>query len=107
MVNKLYLLDCLAEPSEMATPASAQQDDRLDTWHYRLGHASKQCVKSMAYGKLVTGIGLPKRVQLLLCEACIEGRCNGNLSQPSEKYDQRGGCRWYIVTYVVQCRQSL
>ena len=56
MVNKLYQLDCVAEPSEMATLASAQQDDRLDTWHYRLGHASEQCVKNMAYGKLATGI---------------------------------------------------
>ena len=80
MVNKLYQLDCAAESSEMATPASAQQYNRLDTWHcldtwdYRLGHASEQCVKNMAYGKLVTVIRLPKRVQLLFCEACIKGK---------------------------------
>ena len=74
MVNKLYQLDCVAEPSEMATLASAQQDDRLDTWHYRLGHASEQCVKNMAYGKLATGIRLPKRVRLSFCEACIAGK---------------------------------
>ena len=34
MVDKLYQLDCEALPSEMVTVASAQQDSRLDTWHY-------------------------------------------------------------------------
>ena len=56
----------------MATPETAQQqDNRLDTWHYPLGHACEQRLKNMAYMKLATAIRRQKRVQLSFCDTCI------------------------------------
>ena len=74
MVDKLYQLDCEALCSEQATYATSQTDDITDVWHYRLGHANEQCIKSMANKKLATGIRLPKCAKLSFCEACIAGK---------------------------------
>ena len=56
MVDKL---DCEALCSEWATFATSQTDNITDVWHYRLGHANEQCIKSMANKRLATGIRLP------------------------------------------------
>ena len=74
MVYKLYQLDCQTLWSEQATVATSQAADITDIWHYRLGHANEQCIKSMAYKKLVTGIRLPKCAKLSFCEGCIAGK---------------------------------
>ena len=78
-------------------------------WYMALpiGSCKWEACQNMAYGKLATDTGLPKWVQLSFFEVCIRERWDGKLSQPSEKYAQGGGYSWYIVTYVVQCRQSL
>ncbi len=57
-------LDCKAILSEAATLVNAQKDNNFDVWHFRLGHASEQCIKNMSYKKLATGIKLPKRAKL-------------------------------------------
>ena len=59
IVNKLYQLDCEAIQSEAATLATGQKDNGLDVWHFRLGHASEQCIKTIAHRKLATGISWP------------------------------------------------
>ena len=74
LVDKLYQLDCEAILSEAATLVNAQKDNNFDVWHFRLGHASEQCIKNMSYKKLATGIKLPKRAKLSFCEGCIAGK---------------------------------
>ena len=48
-VDKLYRLDCEAGHAEAATLTTTQEDNDLDVWHYRLGHASEQTIKEMVY----------------------------------------------------------
>ena len=74
MVDKLYQLDCEALCSEQASVATSQVVNITDIWHYRLGHANEQCIKSMAYKKLAAGIRLPKHAKLSFCEGCIAGK---------------------------------
>ena len=77
LVNKLYQLDCEVLRSEQVSLA-ASQDNEVDVWHFRLGHASEQCIKNMAYKKLATGIRLRKQARLSFCEGCIAGKMRRN-----------------------------
>ena len=71
--DKLYKLDCVVAHSETASTASAHKSNDIDIWHFRLGHASEQCVKNIASKQLATGINLPKQSELLYCEGCVTG----------------------------------
>ena len=52
MVDKLYQLDYEALCSQQSSVATSQLVSIIDNWHYRLGHANEQCIKSIAYKKL-------------------------------------------------------
>ena len=72
--DKLYKLDCEAVQPEMAGTTTAHKKSDVDIWHFRLGHVSEQCVKSVANKELATSINLPKQTKLSFCEACISGK---------------------------------
>ena len=72
--DKLYKLDCEAVQPETASAATADEGNDIDTWHFRLGHASEQCVKNTANEELATGINLPKHTKLSFCEGCVAGK---------------------------------
>ena len=76
VVDKLYQLDCEAICCEKASAAMSQipKVNEADVWHFRLGHASEQCIKNMAHKKLAIGIKLPKCAKLSFCERCIAGK---------------------------------
>ena len=58
LIDKLYQLDCEVILSEQVSIATSQKAGGADIWHFRLVHASEQCIKNMAYRRLATGIKL-------------------------------------------------
>ena len=72
--DKLYKLDCEVVQSETASAATADEGNDIDVWHFRLGHASEQCVKNTVNEELATGINLPKHAKLSFCEGCVAGK---------------------------------
>ena len=74
MVDKLYQLDYEAVISEHTSVAMSQVTSAADIWHFRLGHASEQFIKNMAYKRLATGIKLPKQAKMSFCEGCVAGK---------------------------------
>ena len=72
--DKLYKLDCEVVQPETESTATAHKENDIDIWHFRLGHASEQCVKNIANKEMATGINLPKQTKLSFCEGCVAGK---------------------------------
>lgn len=73
--SQMYKLDCeVTKPKTSACAATANKSNDLDLWHFRLGHASEQCVKNLANKELATGMRSPKQIKLSFCEGCIAGK---------------------------------
>ena len=72
--DKFYELDSEAVHAEVASLASVQGDNSIETWHFRLGHANEQCIKEMATKNKATGMKLTKQAKPSFCEGCITGK---------------------------------
>jgi hypothetical protein len=71
--NKMYQLNCEPVLQEHASVASENAND-VDLWHQRLGHPSESVLKEIVTHELVSGVKIPKRVELSFCEGCVEGK---------------------------------
>ena len=63
-----------SELSVQCCVATVDEGNDIDIWHFRLGHASEQCVKNTAKEELATGINFPKHAKLSFCEGCVTGK---------------------------------
>jgi hypothetical protein len=70
--NKMYQLNC--EPVLQEHASVASENANVDLWHQRLGHPSESVLKEIVTHELVSGVKIPKRVELSFCEGCVEGK---------------------------------
>lgn len=68
--NGVYKLNLRIKPSEAITFVAAT----LDEWHQRLGHVSKDTIRSMAKKGMVEGLMIT-RDSNINCEVCAIGKC--------------------------------
>ena len=107
LIDKLYMLDCTATPSEQVALASSKSESEVILWHQRLGHRCEQQLKDMAHKQLVTGMKHPRNAESSFCEGCVEGKMKRKPFKAAwEKFVHVENYNSFTVTYVAQCPQS-
>ena len=63
------------EPTLAVTEqVSAASEQGADLWYQRLGHVNVKYLSDLSQKEMVTGMKLPKEVQLSFFEGCVEGK---------------------------------
>ncbi len=58
------------------------QQVEADLWHQQFGHLNEQQLKELTQKNLITGIKLPKQMNLSFCESCIQGKMSKQPFKP-------------------------
>lgn len=65
--NLYYLQDCL----DIAGAANTEVSNKLDEWHFKMGHLNERDLKHMARNNLVQGMQIGDAEKLSPCEICL------------------------------------